>query len=407
MPWCPQCGAEYVKGIAVCRSCDVALLDQLPAADEPADRENVAGPTSRVITICGYRPRALGYIEEAWRLIRRHPTLLLLPILIAVFNEFERDVGGYWATNYTAYGRMAKQLIPRPADPVHEAIQDQRARLAPATLLPNSAYTAVGSYVYPVGLLPSFHGAQRVLWAAYLFDSSGQSHFPQSPLWPFTVQWLVVLLLLPLGAMLTAGYYGWLRSAVSRVESPWPTFWENVRSCFWRFFLYQGLVFVLSLLINVPGLYLQGSPQSPLLWGIGTYLSVWVGSLVALPFALGMIAIVEGDLPVVAAARRSFSTIRRDLATAVMLWVALWLACAVVSAAESGLKIPLIAVLGDPYGLPTTFVWGMLAASSSAALALLGVWLCLAQFLWYRDANPIPAVVPDGDDDTPPAVEGG
>lgn len=29
MPWCPKCGAEYIKGFKKCRDCDVMLVDEL------------------------------------------------------------------------------------------------------------------------------------------------------------------------------------------------------------------------------------------------------------------------------------------------------------------------------------------------------------------------------------------
>jgi len=51
MPFCPQCRAEYVKGVKECKDCGVPLVDALPPPDVHEDREKlvpVYGPDTEV-----------------------------------------------------------------------------------------------------------------------------------------------------------------------------------------------------------------------------------------------------------------------------------------------------------------------------------------------------------------------
>jgi len=41
MPWCPKCGAEYVKGVGKCPDCGVALRHDPPPDKVPASEKDL------------------------------------------------------------------------------------------------------------------------------------------------------------------------------------------------------------------------------------------------------------------------------------------------------------------------------------------------------------------------------
>lgn len=44
MPWCPQCGAEYVPGYRTCRDCQAPLVDKLPEPGQVAHADKAGDP---------------------------------------------------------------------------------------------------------------------------------------------------------------------------------------------------------------------------------------------------------------------------------------------------------------------------------------------------------------------------
>ena len=45
MPWCPECGLEYIAGIKTCPDCQVPLTNQPPSQDNSLQNENMVSVT--------------------------------------------------------------------------------------------------------------------------------------------------------------------------------------------------------------------------------------------------------------------------------------------------------------------------------------------------------------------------
>jgi hypothetical protein len=385
MSRCPQCGAEYREGLQECPRCAARLAEEHSGQPRSRLRERLL---PFLLRRRDEAKRALGHALQALRVLRRHPSLLLLPLAVAVFNTAELGVGGYLAATRTSYGRQ--EAAEARASP-----ESDRAPL-PATL---TVRIALGWTLYPVILAytfgepvrgPSATGTTLLARAATWPDPM---HHQESPSWWWPIG-LFYVVGIPIALLVTApvasGYYGLLGDAAAERQVEWSRFWRYLRLYYVRFLVFYLLAF------GVPGviqLLLESAVQNVPHWRHAEFLfrlGQWWGmrAIPALVFflALTRVAIVVDGRSALSAIRRSILTVARGLVTALTLVAVL---------------IPLRAVLITPCLLAqrpnVERYWpgsagqaisaGALALPEDIVAAVIGTWLCLALFLWYRDAG--------------------
>jgi hypothetical protein len=293
---------------------------------------------------------------RALLLLRRHPVLLLLPVVIAVFNAAESAVGAYIA------GPPANHTVRQLAEALRPLFDTGRyALLRACSVLASPATTThLGS---------GFVG-------------------------------LVLLLLL--SAALTAGYYAVIRGVIEAGAVQWGRFWPGVRHYAARLLLY----YLLLTAVSAPSTMLSFWEGYRAATGgrvSAAYLlaSLLVDPLLVLSLALMPMGVVMADLPFLRAVGRSVVTIWGRVGTTAVLV----LGTMVVSAAVTlPYWVASDAVKASRYGHSAT--GGLIAlpldAIYKAAIAATSVWALLALFLWYREAYPAPVAPPP--EEAPPAV---
>ena len=359
MAWCPQCGAEYRDGIAECAKCRVALSDQAPAPVVALWRDQIPPPLRRIASAFA---RPFGYASEAWRLLRRHPALLVLPLVLAVFNAVESQVPWYAASRH---GVAVEAFLGERSNSASETA----AFVPPLTrkdLFPLKK--AVFGFSHPVAGL-SLQGTLRTVVSDYALDA------PYGVM--LVVTWLATLLVaLPLAALVLAGYYGIVGLAVTEGVAPWPRFWTYLRRYFLRFLLFAAL---LALFVNAL------LPIAPRVFGSDRVLWTWACLTLIVEFvtALTLVAIVVDDAGLLAALRSGVRVVVRDLPVA-LLFLAGWV-----------VALALFAVLRHWAGVTVAgslHLYSTLqVAIMNALLAAVGTWFLIISFVWYRDRRPVPA----------------
>jgi len=387
MPWCPQCRAEYVEGIATCRACGVALADAPPPPPPP--------PVPRVAPILT-RVRALTYARDAFRLLRRRPALLLLPVAIAVFNAAESSVGSYLTMSRTALGREWTQLKTEQRRPNRELSVVLRAELSLQGLADRFTSEAPLTFASPIPH-PELFGLQGLVGAAV--TPAGRQDFEIRPGWRLFVPLSLLLVVLPLAAVVLSGYYGRLLEAATGAAPPGLALGRYARRWFVRFLWYLVLGCVIQL---IPFLVFSSvSGPSELSVRLLASYSLWAPRIVGVLLALTPVAIVMDDAPFLRALRRGIHSVVRGWITALVLLAMLAVACAVPVILTGALGALYSRVPDLPPTPASTLASAIVHGVRHALLAVIGVWLALAQFLWYREANPAPVAAEEAAETTP------
>jgi hypothetical protein len=356
MAWCPQCGAEYREGIAQCAKCRVALSDQAPAPVITPWRDQIPPPLRRIAKAFA---RPFGYASEAWRLLRRHPALLVLPLAVAVFNAVERQVPWYVASRH---GVAVEAFLGEHSNSASET----DAFVPPLTvrdLVPLEK--AVRAFAHPVPAL----SLQTGLLVMALDQAAGQA----GQISPYFVVLLQLLIVLPLSALLMSGYYGVIGGGVAGDATLWRRFWTYLRRCFLRFWLFAALLalFANALLPTTPRMF-------DWVWVLWTWACLTL--IVEFVTALTLVAIVVDDAALLPALRSGVRVVVRDLPVALLLlagWVVV-LALFAVLRHWAG-----VTVAGSLHLYSTLQV-----AIMNALLAAVGAWFLIISFVWYRDRRP-------------------
>jgi len=373
MAWCPECGAEYREGVSQCAKCGVALVEQRPVKPWPQLPPFVARRVDEVVA-------AFGYAVEAVWLLRRHPSLLLLPLALAVFNEAESAAGSYVMLRHTALGRQWVEQLRnvRPAPSRRVRVQ---VRFHAGPPVPDVAWT----------------GTAAVLGALVLGAEEGGGSQGASPTLTLRM-WLMSLvfsLLVVAGAsaFVVAGYYGVAREAVAtgRLE------WGRLPSYGKRFLVRMWLLH--ALLGPIPwglfGLLVLASGGTEILT---ITLAIWEWVLAGLVFFLALtpFVIVADDARFGAAIRRSVLAVARCLTVAVVLilgslvvaeminWPFEWIR----SAAFGGRSSPVLTAADWP-----AMAVGLL---QRCVIALLAAFFPLAALVWYGHVREGAAVADEG-----------
>jgi hypothetical protein len=366
MPWCPQCGDEYREGVTDCPKCGSPLTDQAPPPQITPWRERLPRPLRRVFDAFA---RSSGYASEAYRLLRRHRVLLLLPVAAAVFNAVEFGTAAYVGFRYTRAGRELMARWPRPPD---------TGTTEPGLRLPKLIFIQKAGYhlAYPVPA-PYLQGTTQAIGLAATGPDSEPAPLGLLP-------WALLLgVSLPLQAAVLAGYYGLVAGTAAQEAVARVSFWASLRRYGLRFY-----AFGLLLLVVTTGSVMTAQWFWPLS-GI-YYAAEFAGWLVTVALALTLVAVAADDASPWRALRSGAAVLLRDLPVAALFlsaWVIVLALIALIQYVERLALHPSLAsvdiTVQQLYAIPEKAVLNSL-------LAVVGTWLLIASFLWYSSRRPAP-----------------
>lgn len=321
--------------------------------------------------------RAMGYAVNAVHVLRRQPSLLVVALLMASFSAVDEQVGAYVTYRRTAWGSQQIQGVRKM-----ELARGRRTR-NPVHGLPDDAVSALRMMVLSPGVPSvSLYGTIFVAWAFAYGErapaSSARTAEPEARMSPYMMLTPLILTLLSfaVGALVAGGYMGVARDAAATGRASWGRFIQYGKRVFWRF---VALGVVDGVVVGVFAIF-------HFLPGFMRILS-WGGPMAVMFFLnLGTFSVVEDNLSVVAALKRSVSTIRRDWVVAALLMVG--------AGAPSWLALRWYLMLrwrGLGHGVNWDPVVPLsllpMNVLSHCIMCALSAWFCVAAFLWYRDAR--------------------
>jgi len=369
MPWCPQCRAEYRAGVTTCAVCGVALVEERP----PAERRATALPRA-LARIVADAAAALRYGLSALRLLRRNPSLLLLPLAFAAFNVVESEAGLYMRYRYTAWGQRL--------------VRDQRVRALEGARPVVWGRLGAGlrwrvdvqRFAHPVPAVQLSGTLGFLVSARAPAGSDGQWNPRQRVMLPLLAGPALAALI----ALLLAGYYGVAAGAVGAGAASWRRFGPQMKRDWFRFFL-LGLISIA--LIAGPFYLVAALPTVLFLSAASNWWWAWVVPIITFLLALPLYAVAADDISVREAIRRSVIITATGLVTGLMLLAAFALAEAAVLAPLSAAADHFVGhgKLTDFASLQLAYIpWQLV---EHLWQAFLGVILCLAMFYWYGEAS--------------------
>jgi uncharacterized membrane protein YesL len=336
---------------------------------------------------------ALGYAVEALRLLRRHPSLVLVALAMGAFNGVEGPLGDFAAVGHTAWGRQYIQVMqglrevqvrrphrsPRPR-PFNVRAQ-RMAGLAILVCPPTGPWlslwgttTAVAALAY--GPTKKFPRSQPADWR----DPTKVGRLVVPMILLMLVPALAALVSLPIGIFVAGGFMGMARGMVATGNVPWREFAAQARRVFFRFVVFGAAVALLGGVLAFGHVLIQQGYAG--------------GILLALPLApilfslsLTTFVIVAEDASLVAAVKRSVVAIWRNVATALTLVMGagalVWLSYQPVVTFHARMQ-----PRGGAWN-PAAAALPSLASSLLYNCLLAGVatWFCVAMFLWWQEAG--------------------
>jgi hypothetical protein len=388
MPYCSQCSAEYAEGTARCLDCGRSLV----ALPQEVRSRTAPSPLRQYLT-----GSALGYALGSARLLWRRPGLMVLPLLAVCFNVLEGTASRQLLVRYTVAGRALVEDSRAWVTDARLRHQLTRQELAPTELTRRTAESALGGFGSPVPA-PGLTGTAELIYMA-----ATEAPEPEDGVWVGLAEnaALSIVLVLPLQALFLAFYYERLRAASEPAQGTKTlAFLPAARRNYGRFLLYLALLTAVSaglwaLCFGVASDIAKGvlgSPDAPgpvVSWSLD-FVQFWLVGVLLLPLALALVAMVQDRVGIFQAVRRGAVTFLRQLPTALVLLVLSSLPLAAVHTFRAAVALWLDYLPTSAYLATPPFGSVVLQAVSSGLLVPIGVWLALAQFLWYREANPVP-----------------
>jgi hypothetical protein len=316
----------------------------------------------------------------------RRPVLLFFIAAVAVFGEAERTIGLQTALWTTAHGRDLVDGRYAGHDQGLEWRYMWLSERFPSILRQSfSPRNAAVSFAAPVDM-PVFKGFASLLYAAAQGDRHPATR--QEP-WQGLLPDLVrVLLGMPLAAALLSGYYGLLGRAAAGRHPRWRDLGSSIPRCFARFLVFVLLVFAVSRGAD----YARGaigragwSPEAAV-WRFQAALGAvhWLPGVLGFLFMLTLVVVVTDNASLVTAARRSVVTVIRRPGVALGLLALLAVARGIVLAANDA-AVMMAWNSRISVAVADVISQAMIGASIYIVRAVIGVWILLALFLWYRE----------------------
>lgn len=381
MPWCPKCGAEYRDSVAKCATCEMALVAEPPRSPED--------PLALVVAVArrlfprfarelrSQARRSVGYSVGGLRLLGRHPALLLIPLLIMLLGTYDTAMGRYALTHYLAQQESFADT-QRSATPIHIPV----GRILRLKLASHRTMAAVSELAGPLHYMTLQGTATILALSRPKEESLGEDRVPFQPAPALEI--VFFLFGFAVSSFALGGFFGMVRQVGEEGSLSWRGFETNARRFWARFFLFQTVALVL---LRWPGLWPWVAADSPWLANLSHAWGMWVAPAAAFFMALTWYAIITEDAGLWTALVRSAQTVGRHFVTGLCLLLTISLArFALLVPVEVSEAVLITRYGADDYsyvsllGLPTLF----LGRGVSAAV---GVWFCLAAFLWYRDAR--------------------
>jgi len=330
--------------------------------------------------ISGVR-RGIGYAVQALRLLRRHPSFLLVALAMAVVGAVDSRVGMHLAYTHTGWAQDQQEILVWG-----EAARAKSGRPFTYSTKP------FGHMMFVTPPIPSlgFRGASQLLWAA-AYGSAGKV-MPPDPDHPYgrlkgmagihglLSPFITMLLPLIVSSFLSAGYLAIAKSTITDGIPRWQVFFTEARRFYIRLMLFM-LVWIavltpISLLATLRG---AGSTE------------VYAAFPVLFLLALTQFAIVADDVGVFAGIRRSVVRVARELPVALVLILgagALSWAASLLGAWRYETQT-VQTFTADPFPLLPR------AVVSQCLMFAVGAWFSLAAFLWYCESGPSVAPADD------------
>ncbi len=321
---------------------------------------------------------AVRYVGEALGLLRRHPSLLLFPVLVAAFSAVESGVGDYLSVAHTAYGRWEQRQWARQEKREKEkpSAVPLAVRLDPQWAL-RTAVQQGAAEVAGLRGAPTWAGEQALM-SAVLYGDIEHSGSGSLVLGSVAVAALV-LLLLAVNPGLAAGYYGLLGDAVRSGRVEWRAFPARARHYWLRMIALRVLQLTLGWVAVLSGFR---SLWLILLWRAW---ALWVGPLVSVLFALVPVVFVMEEAGLWRAVRESVATVLRRPAVPIVLIAGLMVACFVVVEAQLAVRVTLFpGTLRE--GVPSAYLTSIpIGIAYEGLLAALGAWAAMTLFVWRAE----------------------
>jgi len=313
---------------------------------------------------------AFGYVVEALRVLRRHPSLLLLPLALAVFNEAESAAGSYVMLRHTAAGRQWVEYLetggPAPSRGVRLQVRFDRG-----PPVPHVAWTGTAAVLGALALGAEGGGGSQIASTAEALR-----------------MWLIgivfsLLVVAGVNAFVVGGYYGVARGAVATGRLEWGRFPSHAKRLFVRMWLLHALLgpipWGLFVLLLLPS-------QATGIGTLGTLaITIWLWGMAGLLFFLAVtpFVIVVDDARLGTAMKRSVLAVIRCLTIAVVLILGSLVVAEVLNWPFDWVRSSAFGGTSSPP--PTAADWPAMGVGllQRCVVALLAAFFPLVMLAWY------------------------
>jgi hypothetical protein len=323
---------------------------------------------------------AVQYVVGALALLRRHPSLLLFPVLVSTFGAAEDGAGNYLALAHTDYGRREQREWARGGEQEKEAVP-LAVRLNPPWAL-KSAFREAALRTAGPQAAPTWNGMQA-LARTLVYGHPERLGSGSTLLGGVGLAVLTLLLLLAFDPWVVAGYYGLFGDAMREGRVEWRRFPARAR----RYWLRMVALRVLQIAAAAWAIPLAMAKAGWLMHLWQAWIS-WAHPLVLVLLALVPIVFVIQEAGTWGAVQESVVTIWRKPAVPMVLILGLTAACFVVTEAHTAVRATWFP--GTLHGeVPAVHLANIpLAAVYYALLAALGAWAAATLFAWWAREGP-------------------